>query len=357
MRSRIFGNVPYLLVTMVAVVMIAVLTWGCGSEDAAEADADVVTEAPSVNVSVMTLRPETLRDEVKLAGRLDPWVEVQVSTELGGTVQQVGFEKGRRVSQGQVLARIGSDLLEASLAEAQASLEHAESEFNKTTELFNRQAIPRQDLTSATSEYHGAQARVQQAQLRLDRSIIKSPVTGMSISREIEPGEFIPAGTLVTTVHQLSRLKAVVGIPEDDIPYFKLGAGAHIEVDAYPDREFTGKIHYLSPAATGQNRTFPSEIAIDNSSGDLRSGMIVRVNLVKQVFEDVIVVPRDAVLERDTGHVVFVMEDGRAVLRNIETGPGERGEIVVLEGLDPGEKLIVTGHRNLVNAQLVRTVE
>ena len=332
------------------------LSWGCGSEDVAEADADANPEPPPVNVSVMKLKPETLKDEVKLAGRLEPWVEVQVSTELGGTVQEVGFDKGRRVAKGQVLARIGTDLLEASLAESVAELAHAESEFNKVVELFNRQAVPRQDLTSATSNFHGARARAEHARLRVERSIIRAPLAGMAISREIEPGEFLPAGTLVTTIHQLSRLKAVVGIPEDDIFYFEVGAEAYVEIDAYRGREFTGKMHFLSPAATGKNRTFPAEVAIDNNGGELRPGMIVRVRLIKQVFEDVIVVPRDAVIERDTGYVVFVYEGGRAELKDVETGPSERGEIVVLKGLKPGEDLIITGHRNLIDGQPVRSV-
>ena len=332
------------------------LLWGCGSEEAAEADANASPEPPPVNVSVMKLKPETLKDELKLAGRLEPWVAVQVSTELGGTVQEVGFDKGRRVAKGQILARIGTDLLEASLAEAEAALAHAESEFNKVTELFKRQAVPRQDLSSATSNYHGAEARCELARLRVERSIIRAPLSGMAVSREIEPGEFLPAGTLVTTIHQLSRIKAVVGIPEDDISYFQVGAEAHIVIDAYRDREFTGKMHFLSPAATGKNRTFPAEVAIDNKGGELRPGMIVRVRLVRQVYEDLIVIPRDAVLERDTGYVVFVYEGGRAELRNVKTGPSERGEIVVLEGLKPGEDLIITGHRNLIDGQPVRSV-
>ena len=181
------------------------LLWGCGSEEAAEADANASPDPPPVNVSVMKLKPETLKDELKLAGRLEPWVAVQVSTELGGTVQEVGFDKGRRVAKGQILARIGTDLLEASLAEAEAALAHAESEFNKVTELFKRQAVPRQDLSSATSNYHGAEARCELARLRVERSIIRAPLSGMAVSREIEPGEFLPAGTLVTTIHQLSR--------------------------------------------------------------------------------------------------------------------------------------------------------
>lgn len=342
---------------MAVLAAIALLGWGCGSEEVAEVEANATPEPPPVNVSVTRLGPDTLKDEVKLAGRLEPWVQVRVSTELGGTVQEVGFDKGRRVAEGQVLARVGTDLLEAELAEAEATLEHAEAEYNKVTELFNRQAVPRQDLTAATSEYHAAQARVEHARLRVERSIIRAPVSGVAITREIEPGEFLPAGTLVTTIHQISRLKAVVGIPEDDIAYFEVGAEAHIGVDAYPDREFVGKMHFVGSAATGQNRTFPAEVAIDNREGDLRAGMIVRVRLVKQVFEDRIVIPRDAVLERDTGYVVFVKEDGRAALRNVETGPSEGGHIVVLEGLMVGDELIVTGHRNLVDGQPVRAVD
>lgn len=350
-------------VTFAAVLALAALSWGCGSGDTAESaetpvagagETDSLREAAPVNVTVAPLKPETLEDSVALAGRLDPWVEVQVSTELGGTVQEVGFDKGRRVQKGQILARIGTDLLEASLREAEAELAQREAEFNKTTELFNRQAVPRQELTSATSLYHGAQARREAAKLRVERSVIRAPVSGMALTRDIELGEFIGPGSLVTTIHQLSKLKAVVGIPEDDIAFFELGANATIEVDAYRGREFEGKVQFLSPAATGKNRTFPAEIALDNRDGALRPGMIVRVRLVKEVYEDLIVVPRDAVLERDTGYVAFVMEGDRAVLRKVETGPSEGGRIVVLDGLQAGEKLILTGHRNLIDGQLVR---
>jgi RND family efflux transporter MFP subunit len=343
-RSRLF-----------ALVLGASLLAGC-SGPPEEVVADVAPEAPPVNVSVQKIEPSTLRDELQLAGRLEPWVEVQVSTELGGTVQEVGFEKGRHIAKGQVLARIGTDLLEASLAEAEAALVAAEANFSKTKELFDRQAVPRQELVAATSTFKQAEARVAQAKLRVERSIIESPVSGVAISREIELGEVVPPGSLITVIHEVSRLKASTGLPEDDISYFRVGGEANLEVDAYPGREFTGRIHFLSPAATGQNRTFPAEIEVDNRSGDLRPGMIVRVSLTRRIFENAVVVPRDAVLERDTGDVVFVRKDDRAELRKVETGPSERGRILLLEGVSPGEELIVSGHRNLVDGQKVRAV-
>jgi RND family efflux transporter MFP subunit len=333
----------------------AALLSGCSGKPE-EAASDVEPEAPAVNVSVQKVEPSTLRDVLELSGRLEPWVEVEVSTELGGTVQEVGFDKGRYVAKGQVLARIGTDLLEASLAEAEAGLVAAEANYAKTKELFDRQAVPRQELVAATSTFKQAEARVAQAKLRVERSIIESPVSGVAVSREIEEGEVVPPGSPITVVHDVSRLKAATGIPEDDISYFRVGGEAKIEVDAYPGREFTGRIHFLSPAATGQNRTFPAEMEIDNRSGELRPGMIVRVSLTRRVFESAVVVPRDAVLERDTGDVIFVLKDDRVELKKVVTGPSERGTIVLLEGLAPGEVLVVSGHRNLVDGQRVRAV-
>lgn len=343
-------------IKLVLAVALCLALSGCGSEPEAVPAEEFSAEAPAVNVTVLKLEPRSLSDRVALAGRLDPWVEVEVSTELGGTVQEIGFEKGRNVKEGQVLARIGTDLFEATLEEARAELTGAEANYTKSSELFERQAVPRQDLIAATSAYEGAKARMKQAELRVERSIITAPLSGVAIRREIEAGEVVPPGSLVTTIHQLNKLKASVGIPEDDISFFRVGSTAVLEVDAYPERPFEGTIHFLGPAASGLNRTFPAEIEVDNRDTLLRPGMIVRVSLVKRIFEEAVVVPRDAILERDTGNVAFVIDGDRAELRAVKTGPSEGGEIVVLQGLEPGEELIVTGHRNLVDGQRVRAV-
>jgi membrane fusion protein (multidrug efflux system) len=340
----------------VAGLVLVMVVGGCASPAAEEDMGNGSFEAPPVNVSVLKLEPTELTERVILTGRLEPWVEVDVSSELGGTVQEIGFEKGRQVRKGQVLARVGTDLLTVSFQEAEASLEEAEANYNRTKELFDRQAVTRQELVTYTSRYKAAQARMDMAKLRLERSIIDAPVSGMAISRHVDVGEVISPGALVTTLHQLSRLKATAGIPEDDISFFKMGEEATVEVDAYPDRQFEGRIHFLGPAVTGKNRTFPSEVEIANPGGDLRPGMMARVILKKRHFENALVVPRDALLDRDQGSVAFVNENDKARERPVVVGPGEGNRVVVLEGLAPGESLIFRGHRNLVDGQNLRVV-
>jgi membrane fusion protein (multidrug efflux system) len=345
------------LVGLAGLLFITVWTGGCGAPAPDEGPVGNGSyEPPPVNVSVVKLEPTELTETEVLTGKIAPWVEVEVSAELGGTVQEIGFEKGQRVKKGQVLARVGTDLLDAALREAQAALEEAEANYNRAKELFARQAVPRQELVTHTSRYHAAQARLEVANLRVQRSVIKAPVSGMAISRHADVGEVVPPGARITSIHQVSRLKVEVGIPENDIAYFRNGGEATLKVDAYPGKIFEGTIHFLGPVANSKTRTFPSEVAITNTGNELRPGMIARVSLVKRRLENAVVVPRDALLDRDLGSVAFVGVEDRAQERQVVLGPSEGNRVVIEDGLSFGESLIVAGHRNLVDGQPIRVV-
>ena len=164
----------------------------CGTGNEVTADALSTPPPPPVNVAVARVASAQLTERVELSGRLEPWVEVQVSSELGGMVEQIGFEKGGFVTEGQVLAQVGTDLYAAALAEAEALLSGAESTYERATALVERQAVPRQTSIDAASVYEAAQARVTQSRLRLERSTVRAPVSGVAISRDVEPGEVLP---------------------------------------------------------------------------------------------------------------------------------------------------------------------
>ena len=179
----------------------------------------------------------------------------------------------------------------------------------------------------------------------------------MAVDRDIEPGEVVSPGAPITVLHRVDRLKAVAGVPENDIVAFRVGGEATIEVDAFPGRTFEGRIHLIGPAAVDPSRTFPTEIAIDNPGGELRPGMIARVALVKRRLEDVVVVERDVLQDRDAGPVAVVADGGVARVRELTLGASEGNRVVVDEGLALGEWLIVTGQRGLIDGQGVDVVE
>ena len=332
---------------------------GCGEEDgfAAEPAADA-PEAADLRPAVETapILPGSLTDVLEISGRLEPRAEVMISSELGGAVEEVRFDKGDRVGKGALLARVGSDLLRAALTEAEAELEGAQLEYTQAKLLVEREARPQQDFLGAEVNLKRFEARVEAARLRLTRSEITAPASGVIIQRDIEPGEVLGPGSPVAVLHDTTVLRATIGIPETDIAFFSVGSPARVSVDAYPDRSFEGRITYLAPSATRPGRNFQAEVEVDNSDGLLRSGLIVRTRLERRAFEDAVVVARDVLVERDGILHAFVLEAGVADLRSVTLGPDEGDRVVITSGLEVGETLITDGHRNLIDGQPVRLI-
>ncbi len=338
-----------------ALALLALGAAGC-SEENGFAPEEPAPEAPDarVVVSAVPVAPSSLTDVLEISGRLEPRREVLLAAELGGLVEEVRFDKGDRVEAGQLLARVGSDLLRAAFAEAEADLEAARVEHERAERLVEREASPAQELTAAEANRKRAAARAESAALRLARAEITAPTAGVITSRDIEPGEVVAPGSAVAVLHDTSSLRATIGIPETDIAVFRVGSPAEVALDAYPDRSFAGRISYIAPNATRPGRNFQAEVEIANEGGALRSGLIVRTRLERRVYEDAVVVDRDALVERDGVLFAFVLENGRASMRAVELGPDEADRVVVHTGLELGDTLITRGHRNLLDGQEVR---
>lgn len=346
-------RVSRLFVLLVLAAVAAACQDGAGATEP-----DTPAAPPPINVAVVRVATSDLTERIELSGRVEPWLEVRVASELGGLVEQVGFTRGETVRDGQVLARVGTDLHQAALDEAEAVLAGAQATYDRVQQLVDRQAVPRQNAITATADYETARARVAQQRLRLERSIVRAPIAGVAVTRDVEPGEVLAPGTVLTTLHQLDRLKAIVPLPETDVTLFRTGSRATLRVDAWPDRPFEGRVHFVAPSVTGTTRTFPAEIAIDNRDGALRPGMIARVSLVRRAWTAAVVVPRDVLQERDQGPVAVVLEgDDTARVRPLALGATEGDRVLVQSGLQPGDWLIVSGQRGLVDGQRVQVVE
>ena len=152
-------------------------------------------------------------------------------------------------------------------------------------------------------------------------------------------------------------MKAVVGIPENDVGLFRTGGTATLTVDAWPGRTFEGRIAFIAPSSVGSTRTFASEIALPNSDGALRPGMIGNVSLVRRVVDDAVVVSRDALQERDVGTVAIVLDGETARVRPVALGGTEGDRVLIEDGLEPGEWLIISSQRNLIDGQTVHVTE
>ena len=194
-------------------------------------------------------------------------------------------------------------------------------------------------------------------ELILERSVITAPITGYALDRLVEPGEVVSPGAGITTLQKIDRLKVSAAVPDTEISWLREGGRGSVSVDAWPGREFHGKIGFLSPSADAESRTFTIELELANQKLELRPGMVARVKLDRRNLDSAVAVPVDALVTRVEGQVAFVVEDCRAVMRNIRAGGIEGGLILIEEGLKPGDLLVVEGQRDLADGQKVSSEE
>ncbi|RMF73073.1 MAG: efflux RND transporter periplasmic adaptor subunit [Acidobacteria bacterium] len=311
---------------------------------------------PPVRVTVLHVEPQRFVESLVVTATLEAWRDVTVSAEFGGTVRSIAFDKGETVRAGQELARVGDDLARAQLAQAEADLMAAEANYAKVSRLFERQAVPKQDLVAATSTRDRARAVVDEMKARLERAVLRAPIDGVVLDRPVEPGEVVPPGTPIARIETVDRLKAVASVPDTEAAWLEIGRSGTLTFDAWPGRSFPARIAFVSPAADRETRTFLVELAVDNTTHRLRPGMVGRASLARRVLDDALVVPFDAVLARAEGSAVFVVDDDcTAVLRPVEIGALEGDRALVAQGLAAGEAVVVEGQHDLVDGQRVLT--
>jgi membrane fusion protein (multidrug efflux system) len=333
-------------------------------------------ELKPVNVTVWPVQPVAeLADTFVLSAVVEPERVVNVAAEVsarieryaehGATVALEGkpsgggmpLEEGASVSEGDPLVYLNSDLLQARYDRARAQLEYDERELNRLKRLFEQGNTSQTELDDARTSFEISKANTAEAWQELQRATISAPINGILDRLPMEPGEFATPGAVVAQIVNTAQVKVMVDIPERDIHYLSVGDPVEVLVEAPGLERVQGYIRYLGAVAEPQTRTTPAEILIDNADGQLRSGQIVRVRLTRRVIDQALMIPLASVIPLEVDRVVYVVNDqDEAARRTVELGFIRGQSIRVLNGLTPGDRLIVDGHRFVGPGQPVAVV-
>jgi RND family efflux transporter MFP subunit len=329
----------------------ALLLAGCGADGAAETPREVAT-----NVRVMPLETAAVTEFHELAGPVMPVRGADVSSEESGTVARVDAPKGAAVDSGAAVITLDRRLIAAELAAAEAALELADYNLEKTRQLFTAGKISRLELLQVEADAAAARSQRDVARTRHERASIAAPFAGLVANRYVEPGELVGPGTLVARIIDPYVLKLEGALTEREVAWVREGmpATVHLEGEATPAE---GRVAWVGFEADPRTGKFPLEVHLDNSDLRYRSGVIGRARLARRTTDDLVVIPRDAVLPGDRGEHVFVVEDDRAARRRVVLGPDQGLMVAVRRGLQPGELLVVRGQRELADGSLVTITE
>jgi multidrug efflux pump subunit AcrA (membrane-fusion protein) len=315
---------------------------------------------------------------------LEPGALVTVGTVLArvrSTDYQVVVDKARGARDE---ANAGVHTAEAQIAEAQAGLEQAELDFGRVSKLWDQESITkpvydgskakldvaRAQLNAANSALAAAReravsasAQLHEAQIALDDTELKAPFGGIVLERHVDLGALVAAGTPAFTLADLRRVKGLFNVPDSALHDFREGQDLNLTVDAFSQETFHGRVVSLAPAADPRVRSFQIEVSIPNPQLKLRSGMIASVQVEARSDKHQVQIPVDALVHDPIGNRYLVYgTEQRAGLTcakeiPVQPGPLSGSHVLILDGLNPGQRIIVSGANLLRPGDPVREVD
>jgi RND family efflux transporter MFP subunit len=298
--------------------------------------------------------------------------QTTLHAQVEGQVLSVGVRENATVGQSTPLVSIDTKQYELDLADAQARLRRAENQFRELT-LFDRSiADPavrasREQNARVKADIDGAEIAVKRAELNLDRANVRAPFPGRVANLKVVPGQYVRTGDELLTVIDIDPVKVEVEVLEADVGNLAVGRNAEITFAAISDRRFTGRIETINPILDS-NRRARVTVIVPNPDGRILPGMYATARLDARRFPDRILVPREAVVERDRRQLVFLFEGegttGTAMWQYVSTGLDNGTYVEIIENpddpatrlLEPGEIVLVEGHTTLTHAAPVRLV-
>lgn len=316
---------------------------------------------------------DTLWISVRAAGQAAAYKRTTVTSLSEGVVRTLPVRENGIVREGDLLVQL--DTLEAALAVAQAEAElvRAETEYRRTILLDDQEPDPevreeRSRLARVTSGLAGAEVSLRQERLRLERATVRAPFGGRVADLQVVEGQHIASGTELMTLVDLDPIKVEAEVLEAEIGVLREGRRAEVTFAAFPGETFVGRIESINPVVDPEQRTSRVTILLPNPGHRIKPGMYADVRLDAEAFPDRILVPRTAILERGEGRrrtMLFVYEgddrSGEAMWRYVATGLENDEFVEIVESdedmVEPGEIVLVDGHHFLAHQTPVRLVE
>ncbi|HPU35675.1 MAG TPA: efflux RND transporter periplasmic adaptor subunit [Bacillota bacterium] len=327
-------------------------------------------EEPALPVEVVEASYGNVELTISFTGVLEPEMSVNVVHKTGGKVAEVRVKDGSQVRSGDVLIRLDAAEISAQVAQAEAALLMAQVQFETaaqaledTRALYEEEIVSRQQFEQAETQYKVAEAQLAQAEAALqlartylDDTVITAPIGGTISGLSVNPGEIIAPGVPVAIINKMDTMEVSVQLTEKDVGRIAVGQEVGIEISAVSSELLEGEVTSISPVADPRTKTYEMKAALPNEGGRLKAGMTATIHAVVAAEKETVVVPVDAVLTQQGEQVVYIVEDGVAYCRPVTLGLENGSEVSVLEGLSPGEQVVVKGQHYLQDGGKVAVV-
>lgn len=330
-------------------------------------------EDNSVAIEVMKLEAQTITKDYNTVGKLYASEEINVSSEMKGTVKSINFNIGEKVNKGDVLYTLDSEDLRNDVdlqkSKLQKSLEDAKRRYddelknlNNMKSLYETGAVSKDQYDAAQTSYESAKSSYEQAQKDLSSNsvslnsnindtIIKSPINGIVSNKNIDVGEMTATNDFV--IVNIGSVIAKADVSEDIVNELSIGDTVKVMVQS---NEYVGTIKTISPIGKNNGNIYPVEIEIENKDLTLKPGMFTDIYFEVDKIENQIVVPRKAVLSDGDQNYVYIVRDDQPIKVGVEKGIIKDGYVQILGKLNAGDVLVIKGQQYISEESSIKIV-
>jgi membrane fusion protein (multidrug efflux system) len=351
-----FSKVPVVLTSLLVAGALALTACKGGGGEAAADGKDPKKKGPeAIPVEVAQASRRAVAASYTGTAPLEARAEAQVIAKVSGVALQVLVEEGQYVHAGQTLVRLDSARTALVAAQSAAQLRKLEANYARSRQLADQKLISANDNDQLRYDLENARAANKAANLELEYANVTAPISGVIASRSIKSGNFVQINTPIMRIVDVSRLEAVLNVPERELATLKSGLPVQLAVDALPGKTFTGKVDRVAPVVDSGSGTFRVVCAFADGAA-LRPGMFGRIKIDYDQRADALVVPRAALLEDEADPAVFVVRNKKSARVPVKLGymDGEWAE--VRSGIKQGDQVVIAGKSALRDGTDVQVI-
>jgi membrane fusion protein, multidrug efflux system len=323
---------------------------GCGNKSGknAHAGGGGGFKMPPMPVETAVASAGTVSDRFEAVGTIEAGTAITVVAQIDGIITSLPFREGEPIRRGGLIAQLDDTQLAAEVARAEAVRDQSRATYERVKEVVAQNAGAPQDLDDAAAALRVAEANLNVAQARLDKTRITAPFDGIAGARQTSPGAYLRPGDPITNLAQVRTIRVNFAAPERYMSKLDRGSEVTLTTTAYSGLELHGRIAVIEPVLDPATRNAHIIATADNPEEKFRPGMSVNVSAVLSERQNAVTIPNEAVFfEGDQSLVYLVKPDSTVSRTPLTLGTRQSETVEVLKGLAPGDRVVRAGHQKL----------
>ena len=330
----------------------------CGTGEAS-VDASAPSQDALARLSVEMTKPVagSVSARYFATTTLEADIEALVSARASGEIREIHVEEGQFVRAGDLLVTLDGERLRLDSLKTRANLAKLEQEYRRQIELNEKGLVAATNFEDLKFRMEALRAAHELAELQYSYTRIVAPISGIVVERKVKVGQTLSEGNPVMWITDPASLLARIKVPQSELGKLDVGQKASLQFDALPGLSQEAIVSRISPTVDPATGTFRVQLSMNQPQHEIAAGMFSRIQIAVEQHDNVMLLPQTAIIQEDTDTVVYVVTDGEARRRVVETGISDAGMTEILAGLESDETVILSGSSSLREGTPVASVK